>query len=278
MNHKMGIGSTHRLAPVVIIILLLALVIILLLPYMGVCNKCNRNEAYNHKIMAMKGGNLQACPDIDITSKLYQMGELTENSDLAALQYQAGGPQWNNQYDAKWRGMYYSNNVPQRAWHGSWPPEPDFFQGGDQPMTPEDEMIAEEMRRLPQPSPSNRISLDGVPPTGNTPAGGQPVPPAMLPYPKPRELERIPRSGPPAGFETPQMWQQPQKEKFENPSYGVPLIGGYGGHIDNTRAVHETRPVSKATNGSMHQHPMSVSGDNNPLSLDNIPSQARGIL
>ena len=272
----MGIGPTHRLAPVVIIVLLFALVIILLLPYMGVCNKCNRNEAYGNKIIPMKGGNVQTCPDIDITSKLYQMGELTENSDLAALQYQAGGPHWNNQYDAKWRGQYYSNNVPQRTWQSSWPPAPEFFQGGDQPMTPRDMMIAEEMQRLGPPQ-----TLNNIPSPGNNPAGGPFVKSATLPFPPPRELQEIPRANPVAGFEVPESWKSPPtKEGFDHVSatYGVPVIGGYGGQLDNTRQVHETRPVSKATNGSMQQHPLSISGDNNPLSLSNIPNQARGIL
>ena len=266
----MGIGSTNRLAPVVIIVLLLALVIILLLPYMGVCNKCIRNEAYNHKIMPMKGGTVQTCPDIDRLSKLYQMGDLTESSDLAALQHQAGGPQWNNQYDALWRGQYYSNDVPQRTWHGSWPPEPDFFQGGDQPRNQMDMMIAEEMRKLPPPTHLNNIPSPGI-----SPAGGPFVKSATLPFPPARELEEIPKAVPAAGYHVPESWQVPQyKEGYDNmsPTYGVPIIGGYGGN------VHETRPVSKSTNGSMEQHPMSVSGDINPLSLNNVPNQARGIL
>ena len=244
---------------------------------MGVCSKCNKSEPYNSKIMPQKGGNVQTCPDIDITSKLYQMGELTENSDLGALQYQAGGPQWNNQYDAKWRGNYYSTNVPQRTWYNSYPPEPVWQQGGDQPLTEMEMMISEQMLRNGPPTQSNRVPLNSIPSPGNQPAGGEQVPRAMLPPPHAPEQQIIPKANPPAGYSVPTSYRE-SRENFENASYGVPIIGGYGGQLDSSRQVHETRPVSKATYGSMQQHPLSVSGDNNPLSLSNIPNQARGIL
>ena len=142
-------------------------------------------------------------------------------------------------------------------------------------MTQRDMMIAEEMQRMGPPR-----TLNNIPSPENYPAGGPMVHSAKLPPPEPRELQAIPKPGHAAGFDVPKSWNQPSREGFiqDDVTYGVPIIGGYGGQLNNSRPVHETRPVSKATNGSMQQHPLSISGDNNPLSLNNIPNQARGIL